>query len=55
MTASYRRIADGDGSYYVVGYALPATNRGAYHRIAVQVRRRGVQVRARSGYFLPSP
>jgi VWFA-related protein len=53
MRDGYRRIVEADGSYYIVGYVVPQANRGAYHRITVQMRRRAVQVRARSGYFLP--
>lgn len=54
MSRDFRRLVAADGSYYVIGYGAPSTDRGKYHNISVSVRKRGLQVRARTGYFLPS-
>lgn len=55
MSADFRRVVAANESYYLIGYEAPSTNRGQYHAIVVRVRRPGVQVRARNGYFLPAP
>jgi VWFA-related protein len=55
MSADFRRVTASNDSYYLIGYDAPSANRGQYHSIAVRVRRPGVQVRARTGYFLPGP
>ena len=54
MSADFRRVTAANESYYLIGYDAPALNRGKYHAISVRVRRPGVQVRARTGYFLPA-
>lgn len=54
MSRDWRRLVAADGSYYVIGYGAPSTDRGKYHNISVSVRKRGLQVRARTGYFLPA-
>jgi VWFA-related protein len=54
MSREFDRVVVADRSYYLIGYGAPSNNRGKYHDIAVRVRRRGVQARARSGYFLPA-
>ena len=54
MSRDLRRVVAADGSYYVIGYGAPSTDRGKYHNISVSVRKRGLQVRARTGYFLPA-
>ena len=54
MSRDFRRVVAADGSYYVIGYGAPSTDRGRYHNISVNVRKRGLQVRARTGYFLPA-
>ena len=54
MSADFRRVVVANQSYYLIGYDAPAANRGKYHAIAVRVQRKGVQVRARSGYVLPA-
>jgi VWFA-related protein len=53
MSADFRRVTAAHESYYLIGYDAPAVNRGKYHAIVVRVRRPGVQVRAKTGYFLP--
>ena len=54
MSADFRRVVAANESYYLIGYDAPLANRGKYHTIAVRVQRKGVQVRARTGYFLPA-
>ena len=54
MSRDFRRVVAMDSSYYLVSYEAPPTDRGKYHNITVRVRKRGLQVNARSGYFLPS-
>jgi VWFA-related protein len=42
-------------SFYVLGYdAQPATHDGRFHPIRVEVRRKGLRVRARPGYVAPA-
>ena len=54
MSADFRRVTGADESYHLIAYDAPTVNRGKYHAISVRVQRPGVQVRARSGYFLPA-
>jgi hypothetical protein len=42
-------------SYYVLGYYIGEQWDGKYHRIKVNVKRKGYNVRAQSGYFSPKP
>jgi hypothetical protein len=51
-----KRIADETRAYYLVGYNPTHTARdGAFRKIEVKVRgRRGLQIRARKGYYAPS-
>lgn len=49
-----RRIAQENRRYYLLGYSPTNTKRdGSWRKIAVQVDRPGVEVRARKGYFAP--
>jgi VWFA-related protein len=54
---SIRQAIDDSQVSYELGYYAPTTSsRGSHHALAVAVRRIGVQVRARDGYFsLPDP
>ena len=48
------RIVAENGTYYLLGYYSPSPpNDGRRHRIKIDVRRPGVQVRAREGYVSP--
>jgi VWFA-related protein len=48
----FRRIVQDNSSYYVLGYSIPnPKNDGKFHEITVRVKRPGVQVRARKGYY----
>ena len=46
-----RRMVDDLGNYYLLGYYSPVQADGKFHKIAVRVKRPGVAVRARAGYF----
>ena len=56
LSAGLKRISDETRVYYLVGYNPTNTARdGAFRKIEVKVRgRRGLQVRARKGYYAPS-
>jgi VWFA-related protein len=46
------KIANELDQYYILGYVPPSqTHDGTYHRIAVKVTRKGVQLRHRNGYY----
>jgi VWFA-related protein len=52
LTTGFRQIAAETRSYYLLGYTpAPAKVDGEFRRIEVKVRRQGVQVRARKGYY----
>ncbi len=49
-----RRIADDSRTYYLLGYVPQNAKRdGRFRKIALKVNRKGVDVRARKGYFAP--
>jgi VWFA-related protein len=43
------------GAYYVLGYSIGAPWDGQYHEVRVEVKRKGCEVRAQTGYFNPKP
>jgi hypothetical protein len=43
------------GSYYVLGYSIDEEWDGRYHKIKVEVNRKGAEVHAQAGYFNPKP
>jgi VWFA-related protein len=49
------RMAAEINSQYELAYVPGALNQPGFHRIEVQVRRPGVKVRARAGYFYQPP
>jgi VWFA-related protein len=50
--AGLNKIAREMDEYYVLGYVPPdRIHDGSYHRIQVKLERRGLQVRARNGYY----
>ena len=52
---SLRTMVTNASAFYLLGYA-PAKNPadGKFHKISVKVKRQGLEVRARTGYFAPS-
>jgi hypothetical protein len=54
MNTAFERIVSENSSYYLLGY-YPANDRrsGRYRKLQVRVKRPGLQVRARNGYFEP--
>lgn len=56
LAAGLKRISDETRAYYLIGYNPSNTARdGAFRKIEVKLRtRRGLQVRARKGYYAPS-
>ena len=56
LAAGLRRIADETRAYYLIGYnPTNAARDGAFRKIQVKVRgQRGLEVRARRGYYAPS-
>jgi len=50
--AGLNKIANELDEYYILGYVPPSqTHDGTYHRIAVKVTQKGVQLRHRNGYY----
>jgi VWFA-related protein len=43
------------GTYYVLGYSIPAASDGQFHKIKVMVKRNGCQVKTQPGYYNPKP
>jgi len=43
------------GSYYILGYSIGEQWDGKFHEIKVDVKRKGCEVRAQSGYYNPKP
>ena len=50
-----RRASADATAYYMLSYRAPHAEDGAFHHVEVQVKRAGVQLRARKGYWAPSP
>jgi hypothetical protein len=45
------RVLDAMRTYYIIGYEAPPHAKQGFHKIEVQVRTKGLNVRARRGYF----
>jgi VWFA-related protein len=55
LEAGLARIAQESSSYYLLGYSSTNPKQdGGYRRLQVEVRRDGLTVRARKGYYAPS-
>jgi VWFA-related protein len=56
LTAGFRRIAVETRNYYLLGYSPSHTgDPSRLRKIQVEVKRKGVEVRARSGYYVRPP
>jgi VWFA-related protein len=55
MEKGLGRLLDSMTIYYLVAYQPPAHQKVGYRKIKVEVRTRGLQVRARRGYFSEAP
>lgn len=57
LNASLRRVLDDQAGYYLIGYRPdpstfdPETGRRKFHRVRVRVKRPGLRVRSRNGFF----
>ena len=55
LAGGLHRIVDDTSAYYLLGYYSPTMKMdGAYHKIDVRMKRAGLTVKARRGYFAPS-
>ena len=43
------------GTYYVLGYSISAPKDGEFHKLKVEVKRKGCRVQTQAGYFNPKP
>jgi hypothetical protein len=50
---SFERIVKESSAFYLLGYTREIPHDGKFHQIKVQVKRPGLEVRARSGYWAP--
>jgi VWFA-related protein len=54
LTLPFARAVKAASAAYLLGYARDVATDGRFHQIKVQVKRRGLNVRARTGYWAPS-
>jgi VWFA-related protein len=55
MTHALRRVVSQSSAFYLLGYTrADPTNDGKFHKIRVKVKRPGIDVRARNGFWAPS-
>ncbi|HEY7286016.1 MAG TPA: VWA domain-containing protein [Vicinamibacterales bacterium] len=55
LDAGLRRAMDDASGYYLLTYKAERLDDGRFHPVQVQVKRPNTSLRARSGYFAPSP
>jgi len=55
LDAGLRRATADSSAYYLLTYSAPHAEDGKFHGVQVRVKRTGVTLRARKGYWAPSP
>ena len=56
LDAGFKTIAEAPEFVYMLELPLDGMKaNGAYHRLEVKVDRKGIEVQARRGYFMPKP
>lgn len=55
LDGGLRRLSADSNAYYVLTYRAPHAEDGRFHSIQVSTKRTGVTLRARKGYWAPSP
>jgi VWFA-related protein len=55
LDVGMKQIIRDSSAYYLIGYTSPAKSDGKFHSVNVRVKRPGVQVRARKGYWALTP
>jgi VWFA-related protein len=55
LDAGLRHAAEDSSAYYLLTYHSSFPEDGKFHEVQVRVKRAGVRVRARTGYWAPSP
>lgn len=55
VDAGFRRLVSDSSTYYVLSYTSPQGDDGKLHEVQVSVKRAGVRLRARKGYYAPTP
>lgn len=55
LEAGLRRAAADSTAYYLLTYRSARPDDGKFHEVQVRVKRAGARVRARKGYFAPTP
>ena len=49
-----RQVVRDTSAYYLIGYNSPSPADGKFHELKVRIKRPGVQVRSRKGYWAPT-
>jgi VWFA-related protein len=55
LDAGLRRVTADSTAYYLLTYRAPHAEDGKFHAVQVRTKRTGVTLRARKGYWAPSP
>ena len=54
LAAGLRQVVQDSSYYYLIGYTSSAPSDGKFHEVKVNVKRKGVDVRARRGFWAPT-